>query len=79
LPLTIYVPGCYWNQKHRVISKKLPVSFGDVNELDKYLLKMIRRAEDLVFFAKEMKHTYPIPFLKQHFYSHFSIEEITEK
>jgi integrase len=79
LPVNIHIPIAYWNTKQRLISNKLPVSFGDANELNQFLLKMIRRAEDLVFLAKEMNCKDPIQILKEHFYSELSIGDVNEK
>ena len=79
LPINIYVPIRYWNRKQRSISEKLPVSFGDAYELNQHLLKWIRRAEDIVSLAKKLKLRDPILFLKQHFYSQLSIDEVEEK
>ena len=76
LPVNIHIPIAYWNTKQRLISNKLPVSFGDANELNQSLLKMIRRAEDLVFLAKETKCKDPIQILEEHFYLELSIEDI---
>jgi len=79
LPINIYVPVCYWNQKQREISKKLPIAFGDADDLNQHLRKMSRRAEDLILLAKKVKHKNPIAVLKEYFYSKLSNEEIEEK
>jgi hypothetical protein len=79
LPINIYVPGCYWNQKQREISKKLPVSLGIASNLNQRVREMSRRAEDIVLLAKKLNHSNPILVLKQHFYSKLSTQEIEEK
>src|SRR5665213_562743 len=76
LPTSIYIPGCYWDQKQRAISKKLPPSFGDALGLNQRLLEKIRRVENLVIIAKKMNHGDPILFLKQYFYIELSTEVI---
>ena len=53
LPINIYVPVCYWNQKQREISKKLPIAFGNADDLNQQLREMSRRAEDLILLAKK--------------------------
>src|SRR4029078_9791329 len=64
LPINIYIPIRYWNRKPRLISEKLPISYGNANELNQDIVKWIRRAEDIVSLAKKIKHKDPIQFLK---------------
>src|SRR5687768_645340 len=47
----IAIPPAFWNKKTLTISRDLPNMYGDANELNKELKRMMRLAEDIIDFA----------------------------
>lgn len=79
LPTGIFIPRTYWNPKQRNILNKLPTNFGDAVLLNQHLNKMIRRAEDLLYLAKETNCQSPIQLLRTYHNTEHTFEEIKEK
>lgn len=79
LPTDIYIPRAFWNSKQRIILNRLPLDFGDAGILNNRLNKLIRRAQDLVYLAKENNFGSPIQVLKKYHFTELTLEEIKEK
>ena len=47
----IAIPPAYWNKKRLCISNDLPEIYGNLQVLNSELNRMIRLAEDLIYFA----------------------------
>jgi integrase len=72
------VPRRYWNKKLARISADLPSSFGNGDQLNLQLQKMLRIAEDIISFAIQQKMQDPVGFLKQMFHPDFSPSTLFE-
>lgn len=75
----IAIPPEYWNRRRLRISSDLPMQFGDAEELNEKLQKMIRIAQDIVSFAAKKKLPDPVTFLKNNFKPEFDISSLKEK
>jgi len=51
----IAIPPHSWNKKRLCISDNLPASIGNVNRLNNELDRMVRLAQDIVFYATRNK------------------------
>lgn len=60
------IPPQYWNRKSCTISKDMPPEYGDVEEMEEYLTIKLRKAEDMVKYAKKMGLE-PMNFLSVNF------------
>ena len=69
----IAIPPEYWNRRRLRISSDLPMQFGDAEELNEKLQKMIRIAQDIVSFAAKKKLPDPVTFLKNNFKPEFDL------
>jgi hypothetical protein len=58
-----YIPPSFWNKKSGRIHPDLPSLFGDVALMEEALTGILRKAEDMVKFAKK-KGVCPMKFLK---------------
>src|SRR5258708_4876782 len=58
-----YIPPAFWNKKSGRISPDLPSQFGYVDQIEEALTLKLRKAEDMVKFAKK-KGVCPMKFLK---------------
>jgi integrase len=58
-----YIPPTFWNKKSRRIHSDLPPVYGDVALMEEALTLILRKAEDMVKFAKQKGHC-PMTFLK---------------
>jgi len=47
----IAIPPKFWNSKNLSISKQLPPAFGQFDELNERLTRMLRAVEDLISLA----------------------------
>ncbi|MBN8876854.1 MAG: tyrosine-type recombinase/integrase [Sphingobacteriales bacterium] len=75
LPTGINIPSAYWNKKLQVVAVKMPVSFGNAEELNEKLRLLLRRTEDLVLLSRKYEADC-IATLKDYFISPRSIEEV---
>jgi hypothetical protein len=64
----IGIPLQFWNRKTRRISKDLPVTYGNVQQLETGITEKLRKAEDMVTYALKQKNTCPMRFLKENFH-----------
>lgn len=63
----IKIPPVYWNKNQCCITNKLPIEFGNHEELNKELKRQFRIAEDLVTYAIESKMPDKGAFVKNSF------------
>ena len=75
IPTDIYIPRIFWNSKQRNILNK-PIQFGEADLLNHRLNKMMKRAQDLIFCAKEIGCKDSIQFLKKYHSTNQTLEEI---
>jgi site-specific recombinase XerD len=75
----IAIPPEYWNRRKLGISSDLPKQFGNAEELNEKLEKMIRIAQDIIFFAAKKKLADPVTFLKNNFKPEFDTSSLGEK
>lgn len=61
------VPPEYWNRKLAKVHGNLPSSFGDADDLNERLHRMLRIAEDILSFCLKNTRENPLPFLKKTF------------
>ncbi|HEY4063192.1 MAG TPA: site-specific integrase [Puia sp.] len=73
------IPPRYWNKKLMRISSDLPAEFGNAEQLNRQLQKMLRTAEDIVNFSLQQQIEDPIDFLKQLFRPDFDLATLPEK
>jgi len=73
------VPPRYWNKKLLRISQELPGEYGNADQLNLRLQKMIRTAEDIVTFALQQKVEDPIAFLKMTFLPDFDTTTLPQR
>lgn len=62
------VPPVYWNKRAGRVNKNLPADFGNAENINLQLQRMLRAAEDIVYRAIEKKIPDPLQFLKQVFH-----------
>src|ERR1700733_6281902 len=62
------VPPRYWNKRLLRISPELPAEFGNPEQMNLRLQRMIRAAEDIVLFAVQKQIEDPVEFLKKVFH-----------
>ena len=75
----IAVPPKFWHQKKLFILKELPSNFGNVDQLNDQLRKLIRKTEDIVSLALRRKVADPITFLNEFFVQEIDIQGIEAK
>jgi integrase len=63
----IKIPPVYWNKSQCCVTNKLPIEFGNHEELNKELKRQFRVAEDLVTYAIESKMPDKGAFVKSSF------------
>jgi integrase len=63
----IKIPPAYWNKKQCSVSDKLPIGFGNHEELNKELRRQFRISEDLVTYAIESNMPQKGEFVKNSF------------
>ncbi|MDR3712525.1 MAG: site-specific integrase [Puia sp.] len=73
------VPPRYWNKKLLRISPELPTDFGNPEQMNLRLQRMIRAAEDIVLFAVQKQIEDPVEFLKKVFHPEFESGSLPEK
>jgi integrase len=66
----VAIPPQYWNKKTGRLSPDLPVQYGQVSKIEDSLTEMVRKAEDMITFAKRSGVSCPITFLKTNFPLH---------
>ncbi|HTM98487.1 MAG TPA: site-specific integrase [Pedobacter sp.] len=64
----IGIPLQFWNRKTGRISKDLPSTYGDVQQLEAAITEKLRKAEDMVTYALKQRGTCPMKFLKENFH-----------
>ena len=76
----IAVPTQYWNRKTGRISKDLPSTYGNAEEMEKNLTEKLRNAEDMIEYALKKKNVCPMQFLKNNFHlpSHWKLEQMND-
>ncbi|HET7116953.1 MAG TPA: phage integrase SAM-like domain-containing protein [Hanamia sp.] len=62
------IPLQFWNRKTGRISKDLPSTYGDVQQLETVITEKLRKAEDMVTYALKQRDTCPMKFLKENFH-----------
>jgi len=62
------IPLQFWNRKTGRISKDLPSTYGDVQQLEAGITEKLRKDEDMVTYALTQRGTCPMKFLKENFY-----------
>ncbi len=74
----IAIPPNFWNKKTSRISEKLPDHYGHVQALQSQLIRLMRKAEDMVTYALRKKNISPLKFLKDNFHlsSHWKPEQM---
>lgn len=75
----IKIPPAYWKKIQCCISDKLPVEFGDQEELNKELRRQFRIAEDLITHAIQMKIPDKGAFVKKTFSPTLEITAVAEQ
>ena len=73
------IPPRYWNKKLMRISSDLPAEFGNADQMNLQLQKMLRAAEDIVSFSLQQQVEDPVDFLKQVFRPDFDPATLPEK
>jgi len=61
------IPPEYWNRKPGKVHANLPSPFGDADDLNERLHKMMRIAEDIISFCLKNTRENPLSFLKKTF------------
>lgn len=77
LPTNIAIPAKNWNRKRMCIAANLPGIYGNAEQLNIQLLKMLRTTEDIVAFAIQKGMNDPLSFLKQTFHPEFDPSVLT--
>jgi integrase len=67
LPTELAVPPQYWNKKDQCFADTLPAKYGDVDELNGELVRMVRLAEDIVSFGLKSGKVDMVDFVKTTF------------
>ena len=73
------VPPRYWNKRLLRISPELPADFGNPEQMNLRLQRMIRASEDIVLFAVQKQIEDPVEFLKKVFHPEFESGSLPEK
>lgn len=79
LPTDLSLPPRYWNKRLLRISPELPPEFGQAEQLNAQLQKMIRAAEDIVNAALKEKVPDPIRVLKKAWNPSAATSDLSEK
>ncbi|MBN8852781.1 MAG: integrase [Sphingobacteriales bacterium 50-39] len=79
LPTDLSLPPRYWNKRLSRISPELPPEFGQAEQLNAQLQKMIRAAEDIVNAALKEEVPDPIPVLKKTWNPSAGRSDLSEK
>ena len=74
------IPVQFWNRKTGRISKDLPSTYGDVEQLEAGITEKLRKAEDMVTYALTQRGTCPMKFLKENFYlqENWKLEQMSD-
>jgi len=74
------IPVQFWNRKTGRISKDLPSTYGDVEQLEAAITEKLRKAEDMVTYALTQRGTCPMKFLKENFYlqDNWKLEQMSD-
>src|SRR5690349_16511355 len=72
----IYIPARYWNKKLARISKDMPSTFGNAEVLNDRLGLLVRKAEDIISFAKKRNIEDTLSFLKKTFHPNFDVSSL---
>src|SRR5690348_47374 len=78
LPTDLSLPPRYWNKRLLRISPELPPEYGQAEQMNTRLQKMVRAAEDFVNAALQ-RDLDPIPFLKKNWTSSLASSDLSEK
>ena len=73
------VPPRHWNKRLLRISPDLPPEYGQAEQMNSQLQKMVRKAEDIVSFALEQKMEDPADFLKKLWHPDFETATLSER
>lgn len=76
LKTEINIPARYWNKKLTRITKEMPSEFGDAELLNEALGLQMRKAEDIILFAKKNKIEDEIAFIKNTFHPKFDVASL---
>ncbi|MEP7232563.1 MAG: site-specific integrase [Ginsengibacter sp.] len=63
----IYIPPKYWNKRFLRISNELPLGFGCAGKLNEKLDRLIRFAEDIIYYARDKNIADELLLLKRSF------------
>lgn len=74
----VKIPPEYWHNKSQSVIRKLPLAYGNPEQLNKELVRLIRIAEDLVELASKKQVADRGSFVKKYFSPTFSSEKIEE-
>jgi integrase len=71
-------PGC-WNDRFHKITSNLPAEYGDPENLNLSLQKMMRTVEDIVTYCKKLGKKDPVSFLREVFAPDFDASMLRAK
>jgi integrase len=78
LPTDLSLPPRYWNKRLLRFSPELPPEYGQAEEMNARLQKMVRAAEDLINDALQ-RDLDPIPFLKKSWNPSVASSDLSKK
>jgi len=75
----ITIPAKYWDKKNCCISRGLPSIYGNRDDLNLEISRLIRIVENLLATAKRKKIAYPLTFIKETFKPNLDEKSLKEK
>ncbi len=75
----IAIPAKYWDKKNCCISRGIPSIYGNRDDLNLEISRLIRIVENLLAIAKRKKIAYPLTFIKETFKPNLDEKSLKEK
>lgn len=75
----IIIPVKYWDKKNSCISKGLPPIYGNRDNLNREISRLIGIVQDLLLIARRRKIPYPLDFIKKSFQPDLDEKSLKEK